>query len=1658
MSLWGTIVSASKNAVENYAGYLGSPGVADGTAGRLTPLKASEFPQYANEVSSTVKTAIEPVIKAAAYPIGALAAGAVANETTNPYASAVNPQRAATYSAPQNYNPQAIQESGLANIGALTDVAMTPVQLVQHGLTAGMLAADYATGGGQLTDAHKTLKDVWSASRYLSPGQEVVASANRFFGDQGASSPREQVNRAIAMNSELTYVDGNGILQHGFMNNYFANFISGTTDASTYLLDPLIWVGKGASVFADHNFYRTATGSDKKIFGKFSPVWYQARAPKLAQEAKNFASGNANSGIGAQLQNIVGKAADGSERMNLAQIRSLVGEDGWKATNPDELAGAMDLFIKVGGTEAVNATPQQLIGHLVAAQLGDQTSREFLQSNAQILTEALQRAANPIAEAPAVTKELWDQYLLADKGMAKALGESSGFVGTGFNLSLIGAEMGPKNKYLANIYADMARVRGDISIGGKPKILDNPTSYEASRQKTDGSWVVDKYQISPLARTIAIARHVGQVRPANFIVFKGTNIADGAKEIQAAAYDIKGWTPAERLSWMENYQLAITETEKRDFARQFNEARVRSTLRDELGYEGESLDNAVNKLLGKQQEVVDATKQNGYYIADDGVTIVHDALLLAQLDAGYPLLDVSYIRKFHKYDPIAFNELGVLGKVNRASGVAVNRSIEATNFLIDNLWKPSILLRGGFAPRNISESYGRLAGLGVLTQMAAQIGPEGMHAWAKNRLAGVNSLYVNAKHGVSFATDAEKIAANARVANPEYSATGTLKVVEKNGQLRLVPEEKKGTPVLTMSDMYNPEHAADVRSVISAEKTTQRALRPDEKVNSAKITWGDPIDPPVLDEAGIAANTVSRQRAEKQLDKNLKYYFDSYSRDVQQIIGDPIARRLIKGEDRNQLLNWFTSSNRDAVNLRKKYGLGYHLEPGQQATVEQAVDKFLEIERQVQKHITGTPGTKWSGLPQEIIDQLFSKTFSGEEFRNIIQDPELIGTIHGIRVEEVVSNNTAVAALQKTRKVTVDYLFKKIGSDLEDSLVRLPFGAMSFRNRSQEILNALQKQGTDVSKLTEAEVADLTRTARLGAVQDVKKWIYTIDRYSNGADALRVMSPFIAASNNTVRTWAAIIGRKPQTLVYAYDLFQMPAKTGLIVNLDTGDVSGNKPNILPIFPNAKYGVVLPVPKFFKKLIGLDERFVLAPPITSFNLVLQGNVPLLPSTGPTIALPFAWFANKEPSNFIVQELGKYIFPSNTERGFFPKKAQIPQNPFKAVMPSWIRQWFNSNDESGTTRANATSLMLINQIEQKVNSGQSPYLTPQDIAEVDKKVDKLFVVKILGSVSLPFSTNIIDPRQQFLVNKYREYEKQGTLVSLDKDPQSPTFGQQTQLDATTRFINDFSPWLGSKNTAAAYTFSVTQNNAGINPTLFAQKKLDSYPKDFILEIARSNPKLIGLLVNDPSGKQDFNSAVYNWQIQNKIPGTIESYRGNRSAADAIDQTQVEEGYRQYIQQRQRVQALLNENNLTSITQWPALNEGFKSFVASLKAENPAFRNDINFGGSKNYPNTIQGLQTIISNPSVQSESNKNPNAAIPVKQLQQYIEQRQKIVDALPSNYNAGVLDSSQKYGALDDAWNAFVSGLINENPRFGEIYYRQLDGEFSRLENIGTAVN
>lgn len=1577
------------------------------------------------------------VVEGAVLGLGGLAAGAGQLETSNPYATNFVPQ---TPVPEQQFTKQALLKTGEQNLASVADPLSYPVQQVQRGITTGLLTVDLATGGGQVN----SLRDAWNASRYISPGQEIVASANRFLGDQNAMSPREQVNRAIAAQAKMSYVDGDGNLQNGFQDNKWANFISGTTDASTYLLDPLIWAGKGASVLADAQYFRTATGSTQR-FGIFK---IEGRAPKLAAEAAAAAEqAGTRSGLGAQIDNILGPEADGSQAMNIAQIQELVGENGWKASNAGDLADAIHLSLKIGSSEAVAATPRELVGHLIASQLGRQESREFIKSQSAILTDALERRVNPLLPAAPVTQELWDQMLLADIWAAKALGESSGFAGTGLNTGLIGAEMGPRNRYMAKVYSDIARERGRLDV---------------VRPGQSDQWVVDTYQISPMARKLSVVNWVGQTKPRGSIVFKNMEVDDAYKEIQSASMDVKSWSPAERLAWRERWAQTVTETDKRNYAQEFNEARVRATLRDELGYEGDGLDDVVNALLKKQKDEVDSYRSNGYYIADDDVNIVHDALLVTQLDNGMPLIDLSHLRRTFKYDSTGYKDLGIAGQAAFRAGRGWTHSIEFVNLLIDNLWKPSILLRGGFAPRNVAESYGRLAGLGALDQMIAEIGPEASYAWAQNRLAGVNSMVVGAARRVGMATDEQLMAAQVRVNNPQLSQTGNFEVTRgRNGEIKLTAVRGEEMPEgMTISQLYAPGKSSNVREVISAERTTQRAVRPSDVRPTTASSW-DRADPPVKADydAQVAAGRLSQKRADSKFEQDTEDFFEAYSRGIQQLMGDPVVRRLVSGEDRDDVLRWFMSSNRDAVALRKRYGLGYQLQFDKQFSKQEIADKFLEIENQAQKFIFGRPLTGFDGLPQEMIEQLATKSFTGAELRAVIGDAALIGPITKQSIESIVGDNSFMVAVMKGRKKVVDYGFKKIGSDVENALVRHPYGAIAYKERVKETMNALDKQGVDVMSLSAAEVSDLERIARLGAVADVKRWIYTIDRYSNGAASLRAFMPFVAASNNTVRTWAAIIGRKPQTLIWAYNLFQAPAKAGIVVDLDEGTVLANDPYALPIIPSGKYGVIMPVPKAFKNLIGLDDRFVLAPPITSLNLVLQGSVPGFPSAGPAVAYATAFFANREPSSFFTQEISKYILPSQSNRGFFPTEEQIPQDEWKAVLPAWLRQYFNKEDPNGIARGTVNRLMLINILQEKAANGQTdPTLTEDDVVEADKRTERLFLIKMFGGGTLPFATNIIDPNQQFLINQFREYGRQGTIVTTDTDPLSPTYNQQVEIDATTRFVNDFGAFLNSKNVAAAYTSSLTQNNSNVNPSVYAQKRLDSYGKDFISTIAFSDPNLIGLLVNDPSGQQDFSSAVYNWQLKNNIPGKGGTYRSYRDPVEAVRESLINQGYRDYINVRRGLQAELEMDGLTTLSQRPEKQALFKQFVASLDAANPDFSNDRKTGGRRSYTNAARGLETIIQNPRVRQESQSNPNAAIPVTELELYLSTRKSfIAQNFPNGYQNGVLDSANKYAPQADAWNVFVNTLIKSSPRFGEVYYRYLDGEFTRPENEGTAV-
>lgn len=1870
----------------------------------------------------------------------------------------------------------------LSGVGNTLNV---PLKNVKRGLTTGELLLDEALGGGPT----KGISQAWDASQFISPGQEIIAGFNKYVGTQGYMSARDQVNEAIVNRHEMSYIDGNGHLQHGFKNNKWANFISGSSDFAFSFLDPLIALGKVAGVTRAAAFARTATAT---------------RAPKIAAEVQTAITPGAETvGAGVWVPKI--------PEMTLPQIMAIpfVRE----ASNSTVAGSALYLAAKVGKTKATELTSEQMVAQTMLAFLDHPGAADALRGQSRIVADFLDNADNTVNYfndfgdgegnlLSAIDPQLVEEYRLADEYLTKALYREGTDGAAGSPMFIAPKKSAYGSNFGVNPNLPFADKITQRAIDKAMKVGDDSI----------GRFQVDKFRLVPGARLNVFVNWVGQTRPSGSIVLKGMDTGSTYNEIQSYLMRVKGMDSVTRDSWLSRWAETSYETDKLNYVKELNRAVATQAYRD-LGYEGDQLLGKVNNLLNRQQIAIDTFKastengtKTGVYKVNGvhGDTIVHDAYLTTQLKDAHPIIDVDFL---YKNEPLSqFADLSALERLGFKTKTLVGRAIDYGNIVSDNIWKPAVLLRGGFAPRNIFEAYGRLASLGVLTNIVASYGVNGIKNWTSNRIAGMDSIAKKIKYGedsIEYQQSKMRVINAARVGQDKL-----VQVQDASGKIKMVPLSESNKPDLIVvsaetrldnlppgmvaipldpnrllasdaslfhgtsreipndvaidgasnswQNLYggqfytteSPElaneyryvkdsgsgertiyavkpefdvvpfnldqpapswliqHAKDMlldedlgavanfvnendygfselyqsimskidsdpeefrnlinqnyimqqfddyalndrfysdlvsfnqvfhqaktsgafRSIASAgefsknfhtgiaqifgleermgggyvnasqlnrmnewmdtfnsvyedkgfnamqhtsgsgpevviflshpdmplqrvyypvneldkgtlglsnrrvpqkaKPTGERLIGEDEQrtrefegvfgagagdlfdVASAGQTYsnllsrnvkgskgsvgggaynegGSPdfivTNPPkaseygTLDEVEYGSSdepsytmTTSQQ---KKYDTAIRDFWIDHSRAVTQLVGDPIASRIMRlygysvddfrgsnvaiRTEISKLHSWLKSNHVDAVALRKRYGLN-------KSEVDARIDEINDTINKI--------------VPQNLRARALKEQISPEEYRQafgeradylnrVPQDipPEtaesVVGPLQGEFINQMTDTTGRSLRITQQYRSAVNYLFKIVGSNPENIFVRHPFLAKSYEMRLAEMLNTKAKFGVDVTKLTESEVSALERTAREGALMDLKKTVYTLDRYSNGADTFRILAPFIASVNNTYRTWGTIIKKNPQSLAYINQLFQSPVKAGLMIDLTTGQPVDSDSK-LGVIPTSRYGVMMPIPGIAKKLLNIDDRFILAPPITSFNVALQSDPVWLPPWGPYATMAAAAFANTEPDNFLVKRFAGYVFPREGDYN----ESQVPKDWWKTALPAFVRNFWEKEDANGTVRARVTSLMYLNEIQKITAAGGN--VDSIDKKKIEDQVNGYFITKMLGSATLPFSTNIIDPNQLFLLKKLQEYEKVGGVARVNPDGTpmiDAVTGKPVTVDAVTRFINDFSSILGSRQAASAYAFSTTKNVTGSAASLDAYKKLKDLGPDLLGSIAEYNPQVIGALVNDPSGKNDFNSPVYNWQFNNVIgPGAKgENFRAVQDPYDAIRQSEIADGYRQYIDERQKFDAYLKFNGYVTSTGAPSLSSApddlkqvWRSYISNLSTQNPAWATAYGDINASKYNDNAKAFQIALNDPKV-AAANSSTNSNFPVGTLKNFLDQRNALIGTLfgDKKYTAGVLDQAQ-YAPAKEQWTNFVAALVDQDPRFAKIYYQFFDGEFTRLENSG----
>jgi hypothetical protein len=399
--------------------------------------------------------------------------------------------------------------------------------------------------------------------------------------------------------------------------------------------------------------------------------------------------------------------------------------------------------------------------------------------------------------------------------------------------------------------------------------------------------------------------------------------------------------------------------------------------------------------------------------------------------------------------------------------------------------------------------------------------------------------------------------------------------------------------------------------------------------------------------------------------------------------------------------------------------------------------------------------------------------------------------------------------------------------------------------------------------------------------------------------AMKYINPFFSAQENAYKTWLKMAVANPQIVNRGYLVWNSPNKAGLVTDQDGNEVPAGQTSGNDV-------IWVGLPKGITKIPGLDSLTQLGIPKGSLDILFQGGLDILYNkgnpnvfsdifpVGPYVAIPVSEVVKRQPS---LEESFKWALP------FGPSK-----NAISGLLPSWFQK-LQTRVAGQEDPAFARSFQLIWNTEQQ--KAKRNGLPPVSADEVLKKTNAYWNMRTAANLIMPFAPRFDSP-YKFYLDKSREYKR--------------VYG----LDADAKFLQDFPEFF-------AFSASLSSNPTGVQSSVQAVKNIKKY-SGLVSELSTIEPKLIGLLVNDPSG-YDFSQAAYNYLYGKKIsPSSPEKFLASKSPADAQKKNEAEKGWIKYNQISDAIDEELRLRGLSSVQQTGAedLKMIKESFIRKLSVQ--------------------------------------------------------------------------------------------------------------------------
>lgn len=585
------------------------------------------------------------------------------------------------------------------------------------------------------------------------------------------------------------------------------------------------------------------------------------------------------------------------------------------------------------------------------------------------------------------------------------------------------------------------------------------------------------------------------------------------------------------------------------------------------------------------------------------------------------------------------------------------------------LWRPSVLLRVGWPIRVVGDEQLRiLAKIGSLSQLNNL--QSGLRNYTTDYIASVKSTGLSATRGSS---------------NKEIRAQFGIRPLEVNGYQM---EGAFGA---------SPDMVRHTKELVSASDTFRAVTGNSESLMLRQLR-----------EAGEKFKSILPDNAD---------YAPAYDWAVQRLSSNPIAKRVLAGEDTDAIVSWLHSTP-EGTDLLRSNSVRSH----------NARNWVNEVKEQVDHYTAGN---------QELAGLIASGKATHADLSRLIPDPTAQPIAHG----EVLMQTFGEGYISKTISNITESLFEKLGRTPTNVLSRNRFFDHAYRAEAARLTNLL-----DDGNLTQAQLRRIEDRARSYALGETRSLLYDLAEQSELGRMLRFVSPFYNAWQEVLTRWTGLAIENPAFIARARLIWQSPEDAGIVTQIDGEEY-----------------LTVPLPEWAQSIPGLRTKNEVIFNKKSFNMVLQGP----PGAGPAVQIPVNEIVKHRPD---LESSVKFILPFGAT-----------DDTIGMILPATAKRAFSlAGGEEDRAFRNAMMRIYFDKITDiqlgKRDFDITSYEARQALYEEAKsEAQSFFRVRMFASFTLPAAPTFRSPYQPqidaFRQAQQRYAEDKNSLADENGNPRTP-----------------------------------------------------------------------------------------------------------------------------------------------------------------------------------------------------------------------------------------------------------------------------------------------